>query len=133
MKRALLFTLITLAATSAHADSLSVSDMAFGTGIESRHITGVDTAFSVDAGRIYCWTVITNAAAGDTIYHTWTLGDRAVQRIPLWVEGRRYRTHTYKSLSKAMAGTWTVEVTDRDGNMLAKESVVVTGADDDGS
>jgi hypothetical protein len=128
MKRLTFVALLLLAASSAHADSLTVTDMAFGTGIENHAITGVDNAFTVDVGRVYCWTVTVGAGEGDTIFHTWILGDHAVQRVPLRVEGARYRTYTFKTMSKAMVGTWTVEVTDRNGTMLAKDSVVVAGA-----
>jgi hypothetical protein len=133
MKRLTFVALLLLFASSAQADSLTITDIAFGTGIENHAITGVDTVFNVDVGRVYCWTVTTGAGAGDSVFHTWILGERAVQRVPLRVEGARYRTHTFKTMSKAMAGRWTVEVTDRNGTMLAKGSVVVTGATADGT
>jgi hypothetical protein len=133
MKRLAFVALLLFTASSAQADSLTVTDMAFGTGIENHAITGVDTSFSADVGRVYCWTVTTGAGDGDTIFHTWILRDYAVQRVPLRVEGARYRTYTFKTMSEAMTGTWTVEVTDRNGIMLARDSVVVTGAATDGS
>jgi hypothetical protein len=107
------------------ADSLAVSDIAFGTGIQDKAVTGVDTVFDVTQERIYCWNVVRHAAANDTIYHTWYLDGKEIQKVPLPVEGFRYRTHSYKSLWGKLSGEWTVEVTDRAGNLLAKESVEV--------
>ena len=110
------------------ADSLTVSDIAFGTGIQDKAVTGVDTVFDVTQDRIYCWNVVRHAAANDTIYHTWFLNDKEIQKVPLPVQGFRYRTHSYKSLWGNLSGVWTVEVTDLAGNLLAKESIEVRKA-----
>jgi len=117
----------TLAATAA-AEPLSIGNIAFGTGIENHAVTGVDTTFTLDAGRIYCWTVVQNAGAADTTYHTWTLDGAFIQKVPLAVRGARYRTNSYKTLLESNTGTWTVEVTDQQGNRLAIDSVTVTTA-----
>jgi hypothetical protein len=107
------------------ADSLTVANIAFGTGIQDKAITGVDTVFDMAVERIYCWTVVRHAAQNDTIYHTWYLDDREIQKVPLPVKGFHYRTHSYKTLWGKMSGVWTVEVSDRTGNLLARESVEV--------
>jgi len=127
MKRTLiLLTVVALCPAAASADSLSITDLAFGTGIENRAVTGVDTVFTLDQGRVYCWTVVTGAGAGDTVLHTWYLGDRQVQQIALAVRGARWRTHSYKTLDSDMAGTWRVEVTDRSGRKLADGAITVS-------
>jgi hypothetical protein len=110
------------------ADSLTVSDMAFGTGIQDKAVTGVDTVFDVTVERIYCWNVVRHAAANDTIYHTWYLNGNEIQKVPLPVKGFRYRTHSFKSLWGSLSGVWTVKVTDLAGNLLAEESVDVRKA-----
>ena len=126
MKRALfLLAAVTLCPAAASADSLSVTDMAFGTGIESRAVVGVDTAFTIDQGRVYCWTVVTGAGAGDTIYHTWYKGESLVQKVALGVRGARWRTYSYKTLGEGLAGAWRVEVTDRGDRMLAEGTITV--------
>jgi hypothetical protein len=117
--------LLALAPTLVLADSLAVTGMVFGTGIEDHVVTGVDTVFRVDQGRIYCWTSVSGGGTGDTVFHAWSRDGKVVQRIPLHVEGRRYRTYSYKSLSPDLAGVWQVRVTDREGRRLAEDSVVV--------
>ena len=127
MKRVLLLVAaVALWPAAVSADSLSITDLAFGTGIEDRAVIGVDTAFTVNQGRVYCWTVVSDAGEADTIYHTWFLGEREVQSIALGVRGARWRTHSYKTLGQGMAGTWRVEVTDRSGRMLAEGAITVT-------
>ena len=56
-KFALAILLVAASAPFAHADSLHVIKMAFGTGVENHTITGVDTSFSTDVGRLYFWSV----------------------------------------------------------------------------
>lgn len=125
MKSAVTFLLMLTLAGAAHADSLSVANIAFGTGIENHALTGVDTSFSLSIGRLYCWTWVADAGAGDTIFHTWIIKDYESQRIALPVKGWRYRTHSFKTLNEKSAGTWTVKVTDTSGRLLAVDSVTV--------
>ena len=110
---------------AAHADSLSVTNIAFGTGIENHALIGVDTSFSAAIGRLYCWTLVADAGAGDTIYHTWTIRGYVAQRVALPVRGYRFRTHSFKTLGEKLSGIWKVEVTDRNGRLLAADSVTV--------
>ena len=129
MKRISLVLCMVLAwSAAASADSLKVTEIAFGTGIENHAVTGVDTSFSMDAGRLYCWCVVRNAGEGDTLFHVWTLNGTEVQRVALPVKGGRYRTNSFKTLFEGMAGNWEVEAIDRAGNVLATDSVTVRGA-----
>lgn len=125
MKKAILVVWVLALATVAQADSLSVTNIAFGTGIENHALTGVDTTFSKSIGRLYCWTLVADAGAGDTIYHTWSIRGYISQRVPLPVKGYRYRTHSFKTLGEKTTGRWKVEVTDSNGRILAADSVYV--------
>lgn len=125
MKAAVTFALVLALAGAAHADSLSVTNIAFGTGIENHALTGVDTSFSIAIGKLYCWTLVADAGAGDTVFHTWIIKGYAAQRVPLLVNGYRYRTHSFKTLGEKMAGRWIVQVTDKNGRLLAEDSVTV--------
>ena len=105
MLRVLLITIVVISVPlCAFADSLSVTNLAFGTGIENRAITGVDTVFTVDQGRLYCWTVVETAGAGDTIYHLWSHNGRAVQKISLAVRGMLRRGVTPDGVREELGG-----------------------------
>ena len=117
--------LVLLLAGLAHADSLSVTNTAFGTGIEDHTITGVDTTFSRSVGRLYFWALIADAGAGDTVYHCWIIRNWVAQRIAIPVQGKRFRTHSVKTLDEQMTGRWIVKVEDRHGRVLSADSVTV--------
>lgn len=117
--------LISILPRPAHADSLSVTNTAFGTGIENHTVIGVDTSFSQSVGRLYFWALVAHATPGDTVYHVWTLRGWTSQRIGIAVQGTLFRTHTVKTLGDKMAGRWAVQVEDKSGHVLAADSVTV--------
>jgi hypothetical protein len=112
----------------AQADAARVVKMAFGTGIENHTITGVDTSFSADCGRLYFWTVTAGPMEADTIFHTWSLNGREIQKLPILVRGHFYRSHSYKTVSATLSGSWKVAVSDAKGNLLAADSATVRAA-----
>jgi len=128
MKKLILIALVVALAPAAYADSLSIGNIAFGTGIENHAITGVDTTFPSSCGRLYCWTLALDAVGTDTIYHVWTHEGVFVQKVPLVVRGYRYRTNSYKTITPGLEGVWTVEVLDNAGNRLAIDSASVHAA-----
>lgn len=129
MKRiAFVVLLAGISAPPAHADSLTVVKMAFGTGIENLMITGVDTSFSADCGRLYFWSVTAGPVTPDTIYHTWYRNGGKIQSKAIQVQGSFYRAHTFKTITPKLAGTWKVAVTDGAGNVLAADSATVRPA-----
>jgi hypothetical protein len=109
----------------AHADSLSVANTAFGTGIENHEVVGVDTSFSKSIGRLYFWALIADAKPGDTVYHSWSIRGWTSQRLAIPVQGYRFRTHSFKTLGDKMTGRWVVQVEDRAGRVLSADSVTV--------
>lgn len=112
----------------AWADSTRVLKMAFGTGVENHTITGVDTSFSVDCGKLYFWTVTAGPMEADTIFHTWYRNGWEVQKTAIEVRGTFYRSHTYKTLSDKLSGSWKVTVSDAGGRVLAADSATVRPA-----
>jgi hypothetical protein len=125
---ALTVLLVCISAPFAHADSLHVVKMAFGTGIENHTITGVDTSFSAEVGRLYFWSVTAGPMTPDTIYHTWYRNGREYQQTAIEVRGTFYRAHTFKTITPKLAGTWKVTVSDAAGNVLAADSATVRAA-----
>jgi len=128
MRKLAIAAILVVASAPAHADSLHVVKMAFGTGIENHTITGVDTSFAADCGRLYFWTVTAGPMRTDTIFHTWYRNGHEIQKTAIEVQGSFYRSHTYKTVNARLAGSWKVEVSDAAGKVLALDSATVRAA-----
>lgn len=103
----------TPAATEKPASALTVAEAKLGTGVENRQIVGEATAFDLNQ-KVYLWLELTGGPA-DSITVTWTAGDKSYKTM-LKVGGPTYHTWAYKTV--AVAGPWTVSVTDASGTTL---------------
>lgn len=70
--------------------------------------------------RLCCFSEIGGAARPDTVYHVWYWGDREMARVPLRVEGTRWRTWSTKRIIDEWRGDWHVDIVDRDGFVLTR-------------
>jgi Protein of unknown function (DUF2914) len=91
-------------------------EAAVGTAIAERALTGAADSFKADAGTLYCFSKISNAADSD-VEHVWYKGDTEVARIKLHVGGSPWRTHSSKKLGENAAGDWRCDVV-QDGKVL---------------
>jgi len=89
-------------------------------GVENREPVGEDSVFSVNE-KVFLWMKVTGGAS-DTISVTWKIGD---QQFPfqLAIAGSPWRTWAKKTVWKA--GEWSVEVKDREGNLLKEMTFLV--------
>jgi hypothetical protein len=102
------------------ASILKVADSKLGTAVEDRQIVGEGTHFVVGQ-KVYLWLELQGGPA-DSITVTWKHGEKSYQTA-LKVGGPTYHTWAYKTV--AMAGDWTVSVTDAAGNELKQLSFTV--------
>jgi hypothetical protein len=63
--------------------------------------------------------------AGQTVFHRWERGGRAMAVIPFRIGSDRWRVHSSKRMTSALKGQWQVVVTDARGAALASRSFVV--------
>ena len=105
--------------------NLEVNEILLGTGLENREVTGVDTTFSADVGKIYCWTKITGATSETQIAHHWFFEDKEVVKIDITVKYPSYRCWSIKTIYPEMKGNWKVEVKDSEGKLLSSISFTV--------
>jgi hypothetical protein len=70
--------------------------------------------------RLCCFSEIGGPAQPDTVSHIWYWGDREMARVPLHVEGARWRTWSTKRIIDEWRGDWRVDIIDRDGFVLAR-------------
>lgn len=85
------------------------AELSVGTAIENRELVGAAETFSLSAGKLFCFSKVSNAA-GSEIEHVWFKGDAEVARVKLTVGGSPWRTHSSKNLGDDGAGDWRCEV-----------------------
>jgi hypothetical protein len=92
---------------------------------------GIDESEPTEAGksfipapdgvlRLCCFSEVGGAARPDTVFHVWYWGDREMARVPLRVEGARWRTWSAKRIVDEWRGDWRVDIIDRDGFILKR-------------
>lgn len=75
-------------------------------------------AFSISAGKIYCFTFFDSIAEEMPIYHHWIFRDRPSARIRLSLKPTRWATFSSIQLREADKGPWRVEITDASGRVF---------------
>ncbi len=95
-------------------------EVKLGKGVAERQLTDETAEFALGE-KVYLWMKVTGAA-GDTLKATWKTGDHTYTS-DLAVGGSPWRTWCYKTA--ALAGDWTVTVTDSKGNVLKEMSFKV--------
>jgi hypothetical protein len=75
-------------------------------------------AFSISAGKIYCFTFFDSIVEDMPIYHHWIFRDRSSARIRLSLKPSRWATFSSIQLREADKGPWRVEITDASGRVF---------------
>jgi Protein of unknown function (DUF2914) len=75
-------------------------------------------AFSISAGKIYCFTFFDSITEEMPIYHHWIFRDRPSARIRLSLKPSRWATFSSIQLREADKGPWRVEITDASGRVF---------------
>lgn len=80
--------------------------------------TSASLAFSIAAGKVYCFTLFDNISEGTVVYHHWIFRDRPSARIRLSLRAPRWATYSSIQLREADKGPWRVEIIDAGGRIL---------------
>jgi hypothetical protein len=75
-------------------------------------------AFSISAGKIYCYTLFDQIAEDSIVYHHWFFRDKPSARIRLSLRQPRWGTFSSIQLREADRGPWKVEISDSSGRVL---------------
>lgn len=118
------FIVALMAATPAWAE-ITVSRALFCTAIEEREPVNPAENFTTDVGQVYFFAEIMGATEPTDIKHVWYWNDEKVAEIDMTINGPRWRTWSYKTITDDMAGRWSVEVVDMDGNVLGSASMEI--------
>ena len=101
------------------------AEASVGTGIENRELVGAADSFSADVGQVVGWSRILGANQPTEVRHVWSLNGEEVSSVPLNVQSASFRTYSRKTLY-GRTGSWTFEVKDTEGKVLASKSFEVT-------
>ncbi|HLE31117.1 MAG TPA: DUF2914 domain-containing protein [Bacteroidota bacterium] len=131
MKRLVVFIVLFCAATGLFAQEeqtmqkgITIETAKLGTAVQDRELVGDTTSFNLH-DRVYLWMKIVGGSS-DTITVTWKTGENEFT-TKLNVGGSPWRTWAYKTA--AIAGDWTVTVTDASGTVLKELIFTVNKAE----
>lgn len=114
-------------ATPAAAATASVSQAQFTTAVNNRvpadNITSLDNSHN----QVFFFTVLKDAA-GQTITHRWQYNGQTMAEVKFEPKANHWRVWSSKTLMPGQTGTWTVEVLDGSGNVLASKTLDYTAA-----
>lgn len=96
-------------AQQAGASKAAAAELAVGTAVAERQLTGMAESFPASVGTLYCYMKISNAA-GAQVEHVWYKGDTEMSRVKLNVTGSPWRTWSTKKLGADAAGDWRCDV-----------------------
>ncbi len=103
---------------------LQIETAKLGTDVQDRELVGDTTAFNLN-DRVYLWLKVVGGPA-DSLVVAWKTGDLEYT-TRLNIGGSPWRTWAYKTA--AVAGNWTVTVSDASGTVLKELSFVVNKPD----
>jgi len=76
--------------------------------------------FSIDQGKVFCFTSFDQIRETTHIYHKWFQMDRLVSRKRLTLKPPQWSTISSMQLRMADRGPWSVEITDKDDTLLQR-------------
>lgn len=106
-------------------NNLSVEKLVICTSIEDRQPVGVDSTFSKDVGKLYCYSKIIGAEELCTISQVWYYKDEEMANIKLDVKAKTWRTWSSKKIVSFAIGQWRVDIVSEEGTVLASRKFTV--------
>ncbi len=82
----------------------------------------VDPGDTFSPGKVFAWTRVTGGEGDFTVYHVWIKDGTRVWKQPVSVKGKKWTTWSYFN---AKPGTWSVEIQDDGGKVLAAAAFTV--------
>lgn len=117
----------TASATPTAAATASVAQAQFTTAVNNRvpadNITSLDNSHN----QVFFFTALKDAA-GQTITHRWQYNGQTMAEVKFEPKANHWRVWSSKMLMPSQTGTWTVEVLDGSGNVLASKTLDYTAA-----
>ncbi len=99
---------------------ITAEKMDICTSMEDRQPVGVDTVFSSDVGRLYCYTQLTSTIDTVAVSHVWFYNDKQMAKVDLTLKAKTWRTWSSKNIMPDWTGDWRVEVQTASGEVISK-------------
>lgn len=97
---------------------LTLAEAVMCEGIEAYAPQTPAVVFSINIGKVNCYSKFDPVPEKTHIYHRWYFKDRLTTRKRLYLKPPRWGTYTSIQLREADRGPWRVEITDKDGNIF---------------
>ena len=117
--------MVSIVSFAQQAPETSVVDMEICTSIEDRVPVGVDTSFSADVEKLYCFTKIVSNQDEGSVFHVWLYNDRVMSKIELPTKAKVWRTWSSKRILPSWTGKWRVDIESPDGTLLGSKEFEV--------
>ncbi|MCG6979945.1 MAG: DUF2914 domain-containing protein [Deltaproteobacteria bacterium] len=108
------------------APELTVSVAAICKDVVDREPVDSGNSFTVDVGKLYCFTQIMGAESPTHVTHVWYFDGTERARVELAVNAASWRTFSSKIIQAHELGAWRVDVLDADGKVLKSLDFEVT-------
>lgn len=105
-------------AVSEHPDRLQLTDAVICEGVEEHIPINPAVVFSLNIGKVACYTFFDPVPISTHIFHNWYYRDRLSRRAKLSIRSPRWATISSIQLREADKGPWRVEITDAAGRVL---------------
>jgi hypothetical protein len=99
-------------------ESFALVQAAMCEGIKDYNPYNEAVAFSVDIGKVSCFTLFDPVPKGMFVYHNWFHKDRLSTKIKLFLQPPRWSTFSSIQLRETDKGPWRVEIKDQEGRIL---------------
>ena len=97
---------------------LTLTEAVVCEGIESYAPRTPAVVFSINIGKVSCYSNFDPVPEKTYIHHRWYFKDRLSTKKKLYLKPPRWATYTSIQLREADRGTWRVEITDKEGNVF---------------
>lgn len=125
----ILFTAVPLAAQDAPDEAeIRVTRAVVATQVEDREPVGEAESFPATVGTLYFYTILEGEPAETTVEHVWLRNGEETARVPLNVQGPRWRTWSTKQVPEDWTGEWTAQVV-ADDEVIESVSFTVGGSE----
>ena len=111
-----IFLLLLISITN--AQEVKVEEMVFCTAVEDRQPTNIDTIFSSNIEKVYCFSKISVSLDTTSITHVWYYDNEEKARVYLSIKGKTWRTWSSKTIWKTWEGEWRVDVESATGDVI---------------
>ena len=104
--------------TDAAENPLSLEVFTICKNVVDRTPVGMDSMFSTNVGKLYCFTKVVGARTDTQITHNWFMNGKLKASITLPVQSAAWRTWSQKTIRPEDAGDWMVEVLNEAGEPI---------------